>query len=180
MERNARDFAHFDADIDEGSENSKRDVDLSNMIVHLPVLSAPKETERCVVFLLQLVKVFLYEETVSAAAKLSKLCQKALQCVQHCLYLHMDESGSPNPPEDVALKMVLVLLLLMGKLKKQGKSMAVLFRNSKSLMFSVLLCRIQVVHVACLSVGALFTHGYEAPGRLAPKAFWTRSTPGSV
>ena len=52
---------------------------------------------------------------------LPQFCQRALQCVQHCLYLPT-EDASILLPDDVALKMVLVLLLVMEKAKKKGEA----------------------------------------------------------
>jgi hypothetical protein len=93
------------------------------------------EPEHAVHNLLQLSKEILFEDS---SRNLPKLCQRALKSVQRCLYV--DPSGDDFATfeqqrfsQEVATKMVLVLLLLMLKLqqKGQGKLAEKLFYFSK-------------------------------------------------
>ena len=58
-----------------------------------------------------------------------QLCQQALRCVQRCLYVQQggdvgsfEVESAQNFSEQVATKMILILLLLMTKLEEKGQS----------------------------------------------------------
>jgi hypothetical protein len=69
-----------------------------------------------------LVRSFLFGEV---GAELSATCQKALQTVQHCLYLPMqseDQNDAQNfLPEKFASRMVLLLIMVMEMVENDGK-----------------------------------------------------------
>ena len=63
------------------------------------------------------------------------MCQLALQAVQHCLYLHPggqdgSDVGGPILTEETATRMVLVLLAVMERVKKDGE-----LDNLKALLY---------------------------------------------
>lgn len=80
--------------------------------------------ERAVLHLHCLTNEFIFEDSTK---KLPEICQESLNCVIQCLPLNPSEdfiapqTASPNFSEEVATKMVLVLLLLMEKMQEKSQ-----------------------------------------------------------